>query len=158
MAKEIIDIQSSKLELDNFSTDELNEMLEHLCTTQKKSSTMEYLSEWSFSRGPPVFPLLLYIVAATLANGIANGLANGIDNGKANGIVNGKPKGIDSDIAKNIANVITKGKANGRGGQTGGNFGNQFQECFSKKLKFFYVFRFFQKKPKTYQMHLTGQK
>ena len=33
MAKEIIDIKSSKLELDNFSTDELNEMLEHLCTT-----------------------------------------------------------------------------------------------------------------------------
>jgi hypothetical protein len=33
MAKEIIDIKSSKLELDNFSTDELDEMLEHLCTT-----------------------------------------------------------------------------------------------------------------------------
>ena len=33
MTKEIIDIKSSRLELENFSTDELNEMLEHLCTT-----------------------------------------------------------------------------------------------------------------------------
>ena len=33
MAKEIIDIKSSKLELDNFSTGELDEILEHLCTT-----------------------------------------------------------------------------------------------------------------------------
>ena len=33
MVKEIVDVKSSKLELEGFTTDELNEILEHLCTT-----------------------------------------------------------------------------------------------------------------------------